>query len=348
MKLPNNLSYMKSIAPSDVVFFVNWPDGSKTPLQFTSRVTLGMMEGSARAYKDNGEIDKNISEYYLAQGNPHEIDYCCVPYGAESIECEFSVSFTSHLRKPFKCSDPEVKGTLIQLIKLYEENIGWNELATRYLENICSGRWLWKNTETALSVSIYLKPWPWKHAQQIISFEDIRQNYTERGSFKKHQSWDLLIKLICDSFLQSNGLCLFEVSATMLFGKQAHLYPSQQFKESIKGEKSRVYQTTLVNGQVSPIIGCYKAGAAIATIDNWYPDAEEPIRISHYGAHKHDIYCYRHPKTGKDLFTLLENIDTYIKQLNTKEDLLPKETIHDLHFIVANLIKGGLFQRKGK
>lgn len=338
---------MRSITPSDVLFFVNWSDGKKTPLPFTSRVTLGMKEGTASAYKQNGEINENVSEYALAQSNPHPTDYCCIPYGAESIECEFSVSFSSCLRKPFKCSDAEVKRTLIQLIQLYEEKIGWNELATRYLENICNGKWLWRNTETALSVSIYLKPWPWKHAQNIISFKDIRQNYSEIGSFKKHNSWDLLIKLICDSFTQPNGLCLFEVSATMLFGNNAHLYPSQQFKESIKGEKSRVYQTTDVNGQISPIIGSYKAGAAIATIDNWYPDAEEPIRISHYGAHKSDVYCYRHPNTGKDLFTLLEKADSYIKQLNTKDDL-PKETIDDLHFIVASLIKGGLLQRKGQ
>ncbi|EGR0766818.1 type I-F CRISPR-associated protein Cas7f/Csy3, partial [Vibrio parahaemolyticus] len=57
-------------------------------------------------------------------------------------------------------------------------------------------------------------------------------------------------------------------------------------------------------------------------------------------------YCYRHPNTGKDLFTLLEKADQYLEQLQAT-DVLPDEMINDLHFIVANLIKGGLLQQKG-
>jgi CRISPR-associated protein Csy3 len=346
MKLPNSLSYMRSIDPSDVVFFVNWPDGKKTPLPYTSRVALGMKEGSTSAYKKDSKIDEGVTEYTLAQGNPHEIDYCCVPYGAESIECEFSVSFASSLRQPFKCSDPGVKRTLIKLVKLYEQKISWEELATRYLMNICNGRWLWRNNERTYFTSIKLQPWPWDNEEAIITFEDIRKNYGDVNSFRDHKNWDSLIKLITDAFSQSNGLCQFEVSATLYLSTNAPLYPSQVFKDSVKGEKNRIYQTTDVDGKSSPIFGCYKTGAAIATIDDWYPDAEEPLRISHYGAHKEDVYCYRHPNTGKDLFTLLERTDEYIEQLEA-ESTLSQEAINDLHFVVANLIKGGLLQRKG-
>ncbi|MFH4557403.1 type I-F CRISPR-associated protein Csy3 [Vibrio diabolicus] len=346
MKLPNSLSYMKSIEASDVIFLVNWPDGRKTPLPYTSRVALGMKEGSKSAYKDDGQIDADLTAYSLAQGNPHEIDFCCVPYGAESIECEFSVSFASSLRKPFKCSDPEVKRTLVQLIKLYEEKVGWEELANRFLENICNGRWLWRNNECTYSTSIGIKPWPWEDEKAISPFHDIRKNYAVTNHFRDHKDWDNLIKLITDAFAQPNGLCIFEVSATFRLGTNAPIYPSQVFKDSVKGEKSRIYQSTDVDGESSPILGCYKTGAAIATIDDWYPDADKPIRISHYGAHKDDVYCYRHPNTGKDLFTLLEKADQYLEQLQAT-DVLPDEMINDLHFIVANLIKGGLLQRKG-
>ncbi len=346
MKLPNNLSYMGSIDPSDVVFLVNWPDGRKAPLPYTSRVVLGRKEGSKSAYKDDGQIDVDVTEDSLAQGNPHEVDFCCVPYGAESIECEFSVSFASSLRKPYKCSDPKVKRTLVQLIKLYEQKVGWEELATRFLENICNGRWLWRNNERAYYTSISMKPWPWEDEEYIISFEDIRQNYADINSFRDHKNWSSLIKLITNAFSQPNGLCIFEVSATLRLGKSAPIYPSQAFKDSVKGEKNRIYQTTKVDGENSPIFGCYKTGAAIATIDDWYPDAEEPIRISHYGAHKEDVYCYRHPNTGKDLFTLLEKADQYVEQLQGT-DAWPDGMINDLHFVVANLIKGGLLQRKG-
>ncbi|MEI8659160.1 type I-F CRISPR-associated protein Csy3 [Vibrio sp. Hal054] len=347
MKLPNSLSYMRSIDPSDIVFLVNWSDGKRTPLPYSSRTALGRKEGTSSAYKNDDEINKDVTEYSLAHGNPHEVDYCCVPYGAESIECEFSVSFASSLRKPFKCSDPEVKRTLVHLIKLYEQKVGWEELATRFLENICNGRWLWRNNEHTYSTSISIKPWPWEDEEAIISFNDIRRNYTDINKFRDHKDWEALIKLITDAFSQPNGLCIFEVSATIRLGKNAPIYPSQVFKEFVQGEKNRIYQKTEVDGEKSPILGCYKTGAAIATIDDWYPDAEEPLRISHYGAHKEDVYCYRHPNTGKDLFTLLQRADEYVEQLDAGH-VLSDETINDLHFVVANLIKGGLLQLKGK
>lgn len=178
---------MRSIDPSDVVFLVNWPHGRKTPLPYTSRVALGMKEGSKSAYKDSGQIDVDATAHSLAQGNPHEIDFCCIPYGAESIECEFSVAFSSNLRKPFKCSDPEVKRTLVQLIKLYEEKVGWEEVVTRYLENICNGRWLWRNNERTYSTSISIKPWPWEDEEAIAQFHDIRKNYAGTDDFRDHK-----------------------------------------------------------------------------------------------------------------------------------------------------------------
>ncbi|CAH0531725.1 CRISPR-associated protein Csy3 [Allocatenococcus thiocycli] len=346
MRLPTQLSYERSIEPTHVTFHVIWPEGRKKPLTYSANKQLGMKEGFTSAYKDNGEIDEKVTEYSLALGNIHELDYCCVPHGAESIECEFSVSFVSSHQKPFICSDPKVKSTLIKLVKLYEQKIGWEELATRYFMNICNGRWLWKNKKLPYSFSISVKPWPWDNEEAIITFDDIRKNYGDANNFKAHQHWGALIKLITDAFSQPNGLCKFEVSATLRYAKSDPLFPSLAFKNSVKGEKSRIYQTTEVDGVRSPILGSYKTGAAIATIDDWYPNAEEPLRISHYGVHKQDVYSYRFPNTGKDIFTLLERADEYVDQLEAADEL-SQETINDLHFIIANLIKGSPLQRKG-
>ncbi|WP_257976084.1 type I-F CRISPR-associated protein Cas7f/Csy3 [Vibrio parahaemolyticus] len=71
MKLPTNLAYERSIAPSDVCFFVVWPDNKKTPLTYTSRTVLGQMETASLAYDSSGNpkesalgiLDKDLFDF---------------------------------------------------------------------------------------------------------------------------------------------------------------------------------------------------------------------------------------------------------------------------------------------
>lgn len=349
MKLPINLAYERSIHPSDVCFFVVWPNGSKTPLSLMSRTSLGQMETAALAYDAKGNIKKNATPEALAQDNPHRMDFCSVPFGAQHIECVFSVSFSSELRRPYKCSDAAVKNTLVNLIKLYETRIGWDELVSRFLTNICQGEWLWKNTKKAYQTDIEIKPWPWEGSP--VLFENIRANFHTDADLQVHPFWTKLKQLITDAFSTHDGLTIFEITGYLTMPSNAVLYPSQAFIENNKKEKerqsSRIFQHTSIEGQKTPIIGCYKAGAGIFKIDDWYPHAEERIRIGRFGVHKQDVTCYRHPATGKDLFTLLQKADEYTALLSTKKKI-SIETTNDLHFLVANLIKGGLFQHKGE
>ncbi|MBY8168085.1 type I-F CRISPR-associated protein Csy3 [Vibrio fluvialis] len=351
MKLPTSLAYERSIDPSDVCFFVVWPDNKKTPLTYTSRTVLGQMETASLAYDSSGNPKESATAEALAQGNPHQVDFCHVPFGASHVECCFSVSFCSELRKPYKCSSSSVKQTLVQLIELYETKISWTELATRYLMNICNGKWLWKNTRKAYCWNIELTPWPWNG--ETVKFEDIRNKYMSRQDFENHKDWSALVEMIKTAFSSTNGLAIFEVKATLYLPTNAMIRPSQVFKEKESGSKSksksqnsRVFQSTTIDGERTPILGAFKTGAAIAKIDDWYPGAIEPLRVGKFGVHREDVTCYRHPSTGKDFFSILQQADHYIELLsgNTAPD---QETINDMHFLMANLIKGGMFQHKG-
>ncbi|OLQ72985.1 type I-F CRISPR-associated protein Csy3 [Photobacterium proteolyticum] len=351
MELPVQLAYEGSITPGDVCFFAVWPDQSKSPLRYNSRIALGLKEGAAAVYTAEGEIVKKATPDALAQGNPHQVDYCHVPYGANGVQCETSITFTSDLRKPLKCCDPGVKRTLKKLVELYESKITWNELATRYLLNICNGQWLWHNTKKAYWVNVEITPWPWEGG--AVSFENVVRGYSGRASFQQHKSWVPLLQLICDAFSQPQGLAIFELKVSIKLPTNAPIRPSQEFTEKPKNsnksdrrDNSRVYQHTLIDGDKSPIIGCYKVGAAIAMIDDWYPGAEEAVRVGHYGVHKEDVTSYRHPSTGKDFFSLLKRADEFVELLEN-EVKLSEETVNDLHYLIANLIKGGMFQRTG-
>ncbi|HHF0482167.1 TPA: type I-F CRISPR-associated protein Cas7f/Csy3 [Vibrio antiquarius] len=198
MELPTNLAYERSINPSDVCFLVVWPDGHKTPLTYTSRTPLGQMETASLAYEPSGKIKGGATAEKLAQGNPHTIDFCSVPFGSSYIECFFSVSFSSELRKPYKCNSQPVKNTLTQLIKLYEENVGWDELVSRYLINICNGSWLYKNTQKAYCCDVELAPWPWEN--DSVKFDNIRANYIEKKDFENHKNWEAIAQMTKEAF----------------------------------------------------------------------------------------------------------------------------------------------------
>ncbi|MBC5850656.1 type I-F CRISPR-associated protein Csy3 [Vibrio cincinnatiensis] len=351
MKLPTNLAYERSIDPSDVCFFVVWPDNKKTPLTYTSRTLLGQMETASLAYDSSGTPKESATAEALAQGNPHQVDFCHVPFGASHVECCFSVSFCSELRKPYKCNSSKVKQTLVQLVELYETKIGWTELATRYLMNICNGKWLWKNTRKAYIWNIELSPWPW-NGEKVI-FQDIRNNYSSRQDFECHKDWSATTEMIKTAFSSSNGLAIFEVKSILHLPTNAMVRPSQAFTEKESGSKSksksqnrRVFQSTTINGERSPILGAFKTGAAIATIDDWYPGATEPLRVGRFGVHREDVTCYRHPSTGKDFFSILQQAEHYIEVLSANKTP-DQDAINDMHFLMANLIKGGMFQHKG-
>lgn len=351
MKLPTSLAYERSIDPSDVCFFVVWPDDKKTPLTYTSRIQVGQIESASLAYDTSCQPKKSATAEVLAHGNMHQVDFCHVPYGASHIECCFSVSFSSELRKPYKCNSSSVKQTLVKLVELYEKKIGWTELATRYLINICDGTWLWKNTRKAYCWNIELTPWPWNGKK--VKFDDIRNNYMSRKDLENHKDWLAITEMIETAFSSPNGLTILEVRATVHLPTNAIVRPSQAFTEKKSGSKnkskyqnSRVFQHTVIDGERSPILGAFKTGAAIATIDDWYPGATEPIRVGRFGVHSEDVTCYRHPSTGKDFFSILQRAEHYIGVLSANK-ALDKETINDMHFLVANLIKGGMFQHKG-
>ncbi|QUM76169.1 type I-F CRISPR-associated protein Csy3 [Moritella sp. 24] len=351
MELPISLSFTGSIKPTDVTFHVCWPDTIRTPLKKTTRKVLGLFDGSSDGYESSGKVDESVSEYKLAQGNPHEVDFCCVPYGCKYIEAECSITISPELLNPLKCSDTYVKSMINQFVENYNSRIGMNEVITHYLINMCNGDWLWNNKKYAKTLNIEVILWPWN--KQPFHFNDIRRNYYDGEHFKQTPHWNALVEQVIKSLTVSDELTILEIKATLTYPTNAQLYPSQTFTEKNKNKTSnqsdnnKKYQTTDIEGITSPIIGCYKVGAAIATIDDWYPNAEKPLRVGRYGVDKQDVIARRHPSSEKDFFSLLRRLDSF-NELLLKKEKLNDADVADMHFIIANLIKGGLFQHKGK
>lgn len=131
---------------------------------------------------------------------------------------------------------------------------------------------------------------------------------------------------------------LLEVTAFARVGAGQEVFPSQELiLDKGKGDKSRTLY------QISGIAGLHsqKVGNALRTIDTWYPvDGDMPlgpIAVEPYGSVTTQGKAYRQPKDKADFYSLLDNW-----VLKDKEP-----TEGDQHFVMATLIRGGVFGEAG-
>ena len=78
-----------------------------------------------------------------------------------------------------------------------------------------------------------------------------------------------------------------------------------------------------------------KIGNALRTIDDWYEGAEDlgPIPVEPYGVVTTQGMAYRKPKSKMDFYNLLDNW--------VLKDKAPR--IEQQHFVIATIIRGGVF-----
>tara|TARA_Y100000780_G_C13540289_1_gene361227 strand:- start:329 stop:757 length:429 start_codon:yes stop_codon:yes gene_type:complete len=131
---------------------------------------------------------------------------------------------------------------------------------------------------------------------------------------------------------------LLEVIAFARVGNGQEVFPSQELiLDRGRGDKSKtLYKVGEVAG-----IHSQKLGNALRTIDTWYP-AEEgedlgPIAVEPYGSVTTQGKAYRQPKQKADFYSLLDNW--------ILKDKTPSQT--DQHFVMATLIRGGVFGDAG-
>src|SRR5690625_6871627 len=82
-----------------------------------------------------------------------------------------------------------------------------------------------------------------------------------------------------------------------------------------------------------------KIGNALRTVDTWYPEAAEkgPIAVEPYGSVTTQGKAYRQPKQKMDFYNLLDN--WVLKEQEPERD--------KQHFVIATLIRGGVFGDAG-
>lgn len=324
--LPSVLSFERKLEVSDAMMFSgNW-NWIKDPEQKEKwekiSITKRQNRGTKSSYEHRNKKDE-LSESNLAEG-----DDANLPIDHDTLKVSATMRVIGKLGKPFACNEPNFESAIKEKVDDYKKDeTGLKELALRYAYNIANGRFLWRNKVCAEKVKIYVETEGGSGTLDFDAYEFSMSN------FRLNADNENLTKLADSIYSGLNGdeksFIFMKVNAYVKLGSGQHVFPSQEMN---MGEKKKV----LFQLDKCAAIHNVKIGNAIRTIDDWYPDAEFPIAVEPYGSVTQMGQAYR--KSKIDLYTLMLN------WLNDKEGVKPD----DKNYVVANLIRGGVFGGKNE
>lgn len=332
INLPSVLAFERKIDVSDGLFksgswsdrqnFQNWE-----PVKVREKSIRGTISNRAKNIK---EIEKGTQN-----ANLQRVDVAAISEKHDSFSLQFTCKILGEVGKPSVCNEPAYQNKLLEKVAEYIEANGFTELATRYAVNIANGRFLWRNRFGAEELEIKV--------QQLKSGE-VDKEWTFNGhdfslnNFAVPDNAQAGISELAEVIAHGFGgeLAVLKVIAFARIGAGQEIYPSEELvldKGNAKGQKSKtLYAIDNVAGFHSQ-----KLGNALRSIDTWYEggNASKPIAVEPYGSVTSQGVAYRLNKN--DFFTISD-------KLILKEEQLDK--IEDQHFMMANLIRGGVFGGK--
>ncbi len=322
LTMPTVLSFDRKLEPSDAVMHSgNWSDVGET----SNWKAIELFERRNRAVKSNfkqevlndeEEFQKQIAEANLAWG-----DDASLPFDADTLRVSFTLRVLAGISTPSACNKKDYQDKFTDIIDDYMNNVGIEKLANRYAYNIVNGRFLWRNRVGAQDVIIHIK-----HASLENTLAFNAYDYPLKKTSSSDEKTVPLTSLIKKGLSNKENI-LIEIEAYVKMGKGQRIWPSQEMVLNIpKGEKSR----HLFSLDGNAAMHCEKIGNALRTIDDWQTGSEMPIAIEAFGSVTQRGVAYR--SNRNDFKTLIN------KWINDKD--ISEE---DKHFVIAMIIRGGVF-----
>lgn len=355
IELPANLSFMRSVEPTPGTMHAVKFEGPASlaaalaPSEKTKivpvRVTATTIRGTiSNDHKDSPEKRIGTGEKSLNAANIATVEQALLPADTEHLFVTYAVRFSGHSLYPSMCSSPSFRNALATLVKTYADKGGFNELAKRYVLNIVNGSWLWRN-RFGQSVEVGITA-----SGESVVFSEADIDMTGGFEFAavldatKRAFVERVVAQVAEA-LSGGKPVLLEVAGLVHMGKGAEVYPSQEFpsdvtEKVVKGKDADKVAKVLskqvaTSGDWVATIHPQKIGNALRTVDTWH-GAEDvgAIAVEPYGANTHQGVVYR--AKGNDLYTFLKKPDDLLNELD-------KEVSGKHHFVVACLVRGGVY-----
>lgn len=329
--LPSVLAFERKLETSDALMYAgNWGETNEPMAQEWQHIPITKRQNRST------QSAYGIDDAKKSEPNPvsSDSDDANLLHDKDTLKVSFSIRIIGNVGKPFACNDPAFSNALDLKMNSYKEE-GFRTLAFRYAYNIANGRFLWRNRVCAEKILIKVKADGQDSELTFNPRSDFSLNdFIENANNPDLQTLANVISIGLNG--DGNNFSYIEIDAYVKLGNGQHVFPSQEMN---MGEKKKVLFSLPVgnDGKECAAIHNVKIGNAIRTIDDWYNGAEFPIAIEPYGSVTQMGQAYRKNRADGDFYSLL------ISWLNDEE-----LNDNDKNFIVANLIRGGVFGKKAE
>ncbi|GAA3532678.1 type I-F CRISPR-associated protein Csy3 [Zobellella aerophila] len=335
LKTASVLAFERKLANSDALMHAgNWQHREQSqswqPLAIQSKDVRGTISNRLKnaIANDPAKVDAEIQK-----ANLQRVDMVALPFDADTLKVSFTLRVLGDLATPSSCNDQAYQAALAGKILGYIEEQQFHELANRYAENLANGRFLWRNRVGAEAMEVHIAHIVEQKVQTSWVFN--AQHFNLRAFNRDQGDLTSLAEVIRQGLL-GNRFAFLQVEAFVRLGAGQEVFPSQELvlNGSRDNSKSKyLYQVGDVAAMHSQ-----KIGNALRTIDTWYPGAKElgPIAVEPYGSVTNRGTAYRQPKENMDFYSLL---DRWVLK-----DEAP--SIDQQHYVIATLVRGGVFGEK--
>lgn len=335
LKTATVLAFERKLDPSDGIFHAGrWDeqqiDDVWLPVSLREKSVRGTISNRLKA---NAQAPAKL-DAAIQNPNLQTVDVATLPPDCDTLRLRFTLRILGGVGQPSACNDADYQAKLEAIVRDYLENTGLAELAHRYANNLANGRFLWRNRLSAEAVEVHIR-----HLQAGETVADWSFNALDY-SLRDFDANDGDLTSLARTIKQGldGGPVFLEVTAHARMGLGQEVYPSQELilgggGNNQKGRKSK----TLYEVDGVAAVHSQKIGNALRTIDTWYPDAESldlgPIAVEPYGSVTSRGAAYRQPRQKADFYNLFDNWILKDKAPSPEQQ----------HFIVATLIRGGVF-----
>lgn len=338
LKTASVLAFERKLDPSDALLSSGtWAQRDQASAWQPVAVREKSVRGTISNRLKPSAADPAKLDAAIQNPNLQTVDVAALPSDADTLRVRFTLRVLAGVGVPSACNNADYQAKLRATVKGYIDQNGLGELAARYAANLANGRFLWRNRLGAEQIEVRIERLQDGQAAQQWTFDALVLSLGDFTAPAQHAA-DLaqLAQVVADG-LTGPAHVLLRVSAFVRVGHGQEVFPSQELiLDRGQSRKSKTLYT------VDGVAGMHsqKIGNALRTIDTWYEGAAEqgPIAVEPYGSVTTQGKAYRQPSAKADFYTLL---DSWLIK-----DKVP--AAEQQHFVLATLIRGGVFGDAGK
>ena len=338
LKTASVLAFERKLDPSDALFSSGlWADRTDSTTWPSVTVRAKSVRGTISNRLKTKDQDPVKLDAAIENPNLQTVDVATLPSDSDTLKVSFTLRVLGGAGTPSACNNADYQRKLLDTVKGYVDACSFNELARRYASNLANGRFLWRNRLGAEQVEVQVaqlvnglpaKNWTFDALALSLRDFDAPSNATTELA--------QLGSLIASGLAGSHHV-LLQVTAFVRIGAGQEVFPSQEL--ILDKEKSGKSKTLYIVNNIAAMHS-QKVGNALRAIDTWYPESDQngPIAVEPYGSVTTQGKAYRKPIDKMDFYSLLDG--WLIK------DKIPAP--EQQHFVMATLIRGGVFGDAGK